>query len=112
MLQQFKADLFRALGHPVRIRIFELLRASESGELTVSQLQEQLEIEPSSVSQQLGVLRFRNLVTPRKEGTRVFYQVADDRVFELLDVARAIFEGQLETMQEMVSVSDEGAGDE
>ena len=112
MLQQFKADLYRALGHPVRIRIFELLRTSETGEMTVSELQEQLDIEPSSVSQQLGVLRFRNLVVSRKEGTRVYYQVADARVFELLDVARAIFEGQLETMQEMVNHQNGGAGAE
>ena len=107
MLQQFKADLFRSLGHPVRIRIFELLRSSETGEMTVSELQEHLDIEASSVSQQLAVLRSRNLVVGRKENTRVYYRAADERVFQLLDVARAIFESQLSAMQEMVEASPE-----
>ncbi|MBX3070932.1 MAG: winged helix-turn-helix transcriptional regulator [Thermomicrobiales bacterium] len=108
MLQQFKADLFRSLGHPVRIRIFELLRTSATGELTVSELQEQLGIEASSVSQQLALLRARGLVVGRKENTRVYYRVADERVFELLDVARAIFESQLSAMQEMAEATPEG----
>ena len=69
MLQGFKADLFKALGHPVRIRILELLR---SGERTVSDLQSQLQIEASSVSQQLAVLRSRQLVVGRKEGTSAY----------------------------------------
>ncbi len=109
MLQQFKADLFKALGHPVRIRIFELLRGSETGELTVTQLQEQLGIEASSASQQLAVLRSRNLVTARKENTRVYYRVSDRRVFDLLDVARSIFESQLVAMQEMADDSPGGS---
>jgi ArsR family transcriptional regulator len=102
-LQGFKAELFKALGHPVRIRILELLRP---GELTVSELQAQLEIEPSSVSQQLSVLRARQLVSSRKEGTSVYYRVDDPRVYELLDAARAIFERNLLALQEMVAADD------
>ena len=100
MLQGFKAELFKALGHPVRIRILELLR---SGELTVSELQAQLQIESSSVSQQLAVLRTRQLVVGRKEGTSAFYRVSDALVFDLLDTARSIFEGQLVTLQAMAT---------
>lgn len=107
MLQQFKADLFRALGHPVRIRILELLRTSETGEMTVSELQNQLGIESSSVSQQLSLLRARGLVTGRKENTRVYYRAVDERVFELLDVARAVFESQLSAMQQMADATAE-----
>lgn len=106
MLQGFKAELFKALGHPVRIRILELLRTGESGERTVSELQALLDIEASSVSQQLAVLRSRNLVLGRKEGTSVFYSVADPQVFDLLDSARAIFDRQLITLQEMVDQHD------
>lgn len=96
-LQGFKAELFKALAHPVRIRILELLR---SGEMTVTELQNRLEIEASSVvSQQLGVLRARQLVTGRKEGTSVYYRVVDPQVFELLDVARAMFERHLLSLQ-------------
>ena len=102
MLQGFKAELFKALGHPVRIRILELLR---DGERTVSELQGELEIDASSVSQQLAVLRARQLVTGRKEGTSVHYSVADPQVFELLDIARSIFDRHLTTLQAMAEVT-------
>lgn len=105
-LQGFKSELFKALAHPVRIRIFELLRTGEDGERTVSELHSLLEIEASSVSQQLAVLRARNLVTGRKEGTSVYYRVTDPRVFELLEIARAIFEGQLVSLQELIEQAD------
>jgi DNA-binding transcriptional ArsR family regulator len=98
MLQGFKAELFKALGHPVRIRILELLRTSER---TVSELQAQLDIEASSVSQQLAVLRSRQLVVGRREGTSVSYRVTDPQVFDLLDIARALFDRQLITLQAM-----------
>jgi DNA-binding transcriptional ArsR family regulator len=98
VLQGFKAELFKALGHPVRIRILELLRTSER---TVSELQAQLEIEASSVSQQLAVLRSRQLVAGRKEGTSVYYRVTDPQVFDLLDIARAMFDRHLVTLQAM-----------
>jgi DNA-binding transcriptional ArsR family regulator len=97
-VQAFKAELFKALSHPIRIRILELLR---TGEMTVSELQMRLEIEASSVSQQLGVLRSRQLVVGRKEGTSVYYRVTDPQVFELLDVARAMFEHHLGALQAM-----------
>jgi len=107
VLQGFKAELFKALGHPVRIRIFELLRSGECGERTVSDLQSQLQIEASSVSQQLAVLRSRQLVLSRKEGTSVFYRVSDPLVFDLLDTARAIFEGHLVSLQTMAAGANE-----
>jgi DNA-binding transcriptional ArsR family regulator len=103
VLQTFKAELFKALGHPVRIRILELLR---NGEQRVSDLQEQLEIEMSSVSQQLAVLRSRQIVESRKEGTSNYYRVVDERVFELLDVARAMFDQQLLALQAMADADD------
>jgi ArsR family transcriptional regulator len=96
MLQAYKAELFKALAHPVRIRILELLR---EGERTVSELQVALELEGSTVSQQLAVLRARTLVTGRKEGTSVYYRVVDPQVFALLDTARAMFQTHLASMQ-------------
>lgn len=98
MLQGFKAELFKALGHPVRIRLLELLRDEER---TVSELQLALAIDAGSVSQHLAVLRARQLVTGRKEGTSVYYRVADPQVFALLDTARAIFDRHLTTLQAM-----------
>jgi ArsR family transcriptional regulator len=103
MLQTFKADLFKALGHPVRIRILELLRA---GEQAVSELQAELEIDASSVSQQLAVLRNRRLITGRKQGTSVYYRVVDEQVFELLDIARMMFDRHLLELHEMAREDD------
>ena len=108
MLQGFKAELFKALGHPVRIRILELLR---DGERTVSDLQAALSIESSSVSQQLAVLRGKQLVVGRKEGTSVYYSVVDAEVFALLDVARRIFERQLVSLQAMIAEEAPSAAD-
>ena len=103
MLQTFKADLFKALGHPVRIRILELLR---TGEQTVSELQAQLEIDASSVSQQLAVLRNRRLIAGRKQGTSVYYRAVDEQVFELLDIARMMFDRHLHALHEMAREDD------
>lgn len=91
-LRRFKAEFFKALAHPARIQMLELLRG---GELSVTKLQEKLEIEASSVSQQLAVLRNKNIVETRKVGTSVYYRVRDPTVFELLDVARTIFNNHL-----------------
>jgi len=91
-LPNFKADFFKALAHPIRIKIFLLLRY---GELSVTELQERLDIDASSVSQQLSILRYKAIVESRKSGTTVYYKVRDPAVFELLDVARRIFNNQL-----------------
>jgi ArsR family transcriptional regulator len=91
-LQVFKAEFFKALGHPVRIRLLEVLR---HGERSVQELQAALDLDQSMVSQQLAVLRAKHVVTARKEGTTVRYAVRDARVGALLDVARTVFNAQL-----------------
>ena len=73
-LQHFKAEFFRALAHPVRIEILEVLL---QGEHSVQELQDALGLEQSVVSQQLAVLRTKNIVSGRKEGTSVRYTVRD-----------------------------------
>jgi DNA-binding transcriptional ArsR family regulator len=94
-MHYFKADLFKALGHPVRLRILETLR---SGEKTVGELHRALAVEPSSVSQQLAILRHHQLVDARKDGTSVWYRVRDPLIYDILDKARAIFEHQVSAM--------------
>jgi DNA-binding transcriptional ArsR family regulator len=84
---QVKADFFKTLGHPARIRVLEVLR---SGERAVSELIPEVGIEASHLSQQLAVLRRANLVHTRKVGSTVMYSVVDPRVFQLLEVAKAI----------------------
>jgi ArsR family transcriptional regulator len=91
-LRRFKAEFFKALGHPMRIVLLESLRA---GEKSVNELQAALGIDQSSVSRQLAVLRTRSIVEDRKEGTTVYYSVRDPAVFQLLDIAREIFNNQL-----------------
>ena len=104
-LRIFKAEFFKALAHPVRIKILELLRG---GELSVTELQEQLGIEPSSVSQNLSVLRHKKIVDSRKAGTTVYYFVPDPVIFELLDAARKIFNNQLkDTRSTLAQLEDE-----
>ena len=71
-ISELKADLFRALGNPGRIRILEQL---VQGERSVGELQPLVGLESSHLSQQLGVLRRANLVVARKEGSQVFYSV-------------------------------------
>jgi ArsR family transcriptional regulator len=101
-LQDFKADLFRVLANPARIRILETLRSA--GSLTVGEIQQRVGIEPANASQHLSTLRTRGIVEARREGTSVWYSVAETDVFLLLDAARSIFEhrlaGQAEMLQE------------
>lgn len=91
-LQQFKAEFFKALAHPMRIRILEVLC---EGERNVNELQSILGSEGSAVSQQLSVLRAKNLVNTVKEGTMVVYSLRDPLIKELLAVARKIFDNHL-----------------
>jgi DNA-binding transcriptional ArsR family regulator len=98
-LQLFKAEFFKALAHPVRIRLLEVLR---HGERSVQELQAALTVDQSTVSQHLAILRAKHVVASRKEGTTVRYAVRDARVGALLDVSRAIFNAQLTGSQTML----------
>ena len=91
-LQRFKAQFFRALAHPTRIRILEALVRRER---TVQELQEQLTLDQPVVSQQLAVLRHQGIVSARKEGSSVRYALRDPLVGSLLEVARQIFNNRL-----------------
>jgi ArsR family transcriptional regulator len=93
-LQVFKAQFFRALSHPTRIRLLErLVRGSQ----TVQALQENLDLDQPIVSQQLAVLRNQGIVSAQKKGLAVRYALRDPLVGALLDVARKIFDNRLTT---------------
>jgi DNA-binding transcriptional ArsR family regulator len=98
-LANFKAEFFKALAHPVRIRILDCLRDGERG---VNELSETLQIEQANVSQQLAILRVRNIVVGRKSGSNVYYSVSDRAVFKLLDVAKTIFNNHLIGVRDML----------
>lgn len=103
-LRAFKADFFKALAHPLRIHIVDALRDREHN---VGELRDLLGVETPNVSQQLAVLRAKNIVRTRKEGNSVYYSVSDPVIFELLDVAKAIFNNHLVDMQGMLEVLHE-----
>jgi len=86
-LYQAKAELFKTLGHPARIRILELL---SEGDHAVHELLEQIVIEPSNLSQQLAVLRHTGLVVQRREGGQVVYSISVPETSDLLLAARRI----------------------
>lgn len=98
-LQAFKAAFFRALSHPVRIRILELL---VRGDRSVQELQDALGVEQPVVSQQLAVLRANNIVAGKKEGVSVRYALRDPLIGDLLDIARRIFNNHLVSTQDLL----------
>jgi DNA-binding transcriptional ArsR family regulator len=91
-LYQLKAEFFKTLGHPSRIRVLELLSEREH---SVAEMLPEVGIEPAHLSQQLAVLRRANLVVTRKEGSTVYYALTSPHVAELLAVARCILSGVL-----------------
>jgi DNA-binding transcriptional ArsR family regulator len=99
-LSEIKAELFKALGHPARVRALEVLSERER---SVGELQPLVGIEASHLSQQLGVLRRAGLVTTRKEGSSVIYALKDPLVAELLVVAKRLL---LSTLSETRGLLD------
>ncbi|MCU1690763.1 MAG: transcriptional regulatory protein [Pseudonocardiales bacterium] len=99
-LYKLKAEFFRTLGHPARIRVLELLSASE---LSVGDLLMELGLEASHLSQQLAVLRRAGVVTARKEGSSVIYAIASPAIADLLMVARRVLAGLLDDQVEKLS---------
>jgi len=87
-----KAEFFKALGHPARIRILELLA---EGEQSVTELMLELGLEPSNLSQQLAVLRRAGMVVARKQGNNVIYSIVSEDMAEFLLLARKVLTGLL-----------------
>ena len=104
-VHEVKASLFRVLGHPARVRILELLR---DGERSVGALQAELGLDSGGTSQHLAALRRIGLVESRREGTSVYYRVDDERVFDLLEAARAIIARQLAEQQSLLQRARDG----
>jgi DNA-binding transcriptional ArsR family regulator len=92
-IHQIKAEFFRTLGHPARVRVLELLK---DGEMTVGDLQAKLGIDSSGASQHLSAMRRQGILEARKEGTSVFYRVRDPRIFQMLESARQVIGSHLE----------------
>ena len=89
--RRIQARTIKALAHPTRLTILAKLR---EGEICTCELQEILGLRQANISQHLAILRKANLVTTRREGLRVFYRVADDRIFEAVDLLSSITHDQ------------------
>jgi ArsR family transcriptional regulator len=98
-IYEVKAEFFKTLAHPARIRLLEVL---SDGELPVNELLPLVGIEPSHLSQQLAVLRRAGLVRSRRHGSSVIYDVVDRRLFGLLDAAKRILTTSLTESQDLL----------
>ncbi|MEU5893951.1 metalloregulator ArsR/SmtB family transcription factor [Streptomyces sp. NPDC047461] len=104
-LYQAKAEFFRMLGHPVRIRVLELL---QDGPMPVRALLAEIEVEPSGLSQQLAVLRRSGIVTSRRDGATVVYALAGGDVADLMQAARRILTEMLAGRNELLAELRDG----
>lgn len=101
-LAELIARRFRALGDPLRVRMLDQLR---DGELTVNALAEQLGAGQQNVSKHLAVLAEASMVARRKDGTRVYYRIADDGVFALCEQVCGSLQSQLATLAALVGAT-------
>jgi DNA-binding transcriptional ArsR family regulator len=110
-LYQAKAEFFKTLGHPARIRVLELLSERDH---QVAEILTEVGIEAAHLSQQLAVLRKAGLVTSRREGPAVIYSLASPRIAALLAVARGILTevltGQVELLADLQAPSGSSIG--
>src|SRR5262245_39602005 len=110
-LQTLKAQFFKSLAHPIRIRILETL---VNGEVRVQDLQKALDLDQPIVSQQLARLRSSGIVVSRKEGTTTFYALSDPMLGELLQVAKTILNRHLvgvrSLLRELATETNVGRG--
>jgi ArsR family transcriptional regulator len=99
-LPEVKAELFRALAHPGRIRVLEILA---EGPHSVGELQPLVGIESSHLSHQLAVLRRAGLVTTDKQGASVIYAMADPELSNLLASARRLLINRLSETRDVLT---------
>lgn len=86
------ADVFKVLANPKRLEIIHLIRDRE---LSVSELEEMLDMRQANLSQHLTILRENNLVKTRREGTHVFYSLADSKILKASDLVREVLRDRL-----------------
>lgn len=96
---ELKAEFFKTLGHPARIRILEVLR---DGEASVADIADAVGVSGSTLSQHLATLRRADVISSRRDGSQVIYQVVDPRVFRLLQIGRQILTTTLEGSRELL----------
>jgi ArsR family transcriptional regulator len=98
-LRTYKANIFRALSHPTRIAILEVLRDRE---LSARTIQEKLGLEQANLSQHLAILRSYQIVVNRKDGNQVFYSIRNPVLVQVLDLMRQYIQGSLADAVQML----------
>jgi DNA-binding transcriptional ArsR family regulator len=109
IMTDVKAELFKSMGHPSRIQLLEMLAG---GAVAVSQLRDSTGLEPSNLSQHLGVLRRQHLITPLRRDGRLFYELASPEVNVLLAAARSLLSTLLHAPQLTLGPMDEAPREE
>ncbi|MDV3277880.1 MAG: metalloregulator ArsR/SmtB family transcription factor [Nitrososphaerales archaeon] len=100
---EMHAEICKTLGSPVRIEILDSLR---DGEKTVGQISQELGLRQANISQHLGVLRQRRVVTTRKEGTSVFYGVSNPKIIQACRLMREVLLEQLKESQRLTVLAE------
>lgn len=95
-LYQMQAEVCKAIAHPTRIEILQLLR---DGERCVCEIFPAMKIEQPNVSRHLSVLKKAGILSSRKDGLKVIYMVNDQRIYEVLDLVTDMLKGQLDSRQ-------------
>lgn len=97
VVNRLKAELFKAIGHPTRLQILEYL---QDGEKCVCEIISELDLEQSNVSQHLGILKKQDLVSSRKEGTKMMYRLKHDDILKIIDSVGEILDRRLDETRE------------
>lgn len=106
-LYEIKANLFKALAHPARIRILELLAAAPDTAAPVSFLLSETGLEASHLSQHLATLRRHRVVTSVRSANMVTYRIAHPKIAELLAIARAFLLDTLRDSNEQLLLAQD-----
>jgi DNA-binding transcriptional ArsR family regulator len=88
-----QADIFKALAHPTRLKILQLL---QNGERCVCEIVPQIGLEQPNVSRHLAILRKEGILSSRKDGLKVIYWVRDPRAFQLFELSREMLQNYWE----------------
>jgi len=100
MADQLISNVFKAIAHPTRIQIINLLR---NGEMCVCEILSNLDSEQSNTSQHLTVLKNQGIVESRKDGSKVIYSIKNKEVYQMIDLAEAIILRQIEETKNLLS---------
>jgi ArsR family transcriptional regulator len=103
---ELHANICRTLSHPKRLQILNLLR---QGELSVSEMAEQMGISLANASQHLAVLRDKEVVVPRREGVNIYYQISNPKIIQACDLMREVLFEQLARSGELAQRAQQEA---